>query len=319
MPLRRSARRAGRVASAVALLAWATPAAAADPALQTAPDKLARAIQCVGSGTAKTPVLLVHGTNVTREENWTWSYSRALTSIGVSWCAIQIPNRASGDLQLNVEYVVAGIRETSRRAGGRKIAIVGASQGGMLPRWALKYWPSTRAQVGELVGIVPSNHGTTSDDCDEPCVPALRQQTAGSQFLTALNGSDETYAGIDYTNIATRTDEVVKPYTSGYLRTGGGRITNVATQDVCAAVPFEHILTPTLDPIAWALTRDALQHDGPAATARVKKRGCLQPLIPNQDILGGVAALQSAYVAKGKVPATMTEPPLRCYARPEGC
>ncbi len=315
VPWLRAARRAG----ALALLLVAPPAAqASEPRLVTPPSVLARAIECVDapSGGARPGVLLVHGTNVTREENWTWSYARALTSIGFNWCAIEIPDRASGDLQSNVEYVVAGTRETFRRSG-RPIVVIGASQGGMLPRWMLRFWPSTRELVGELIGVVPSNHGTTSG-CEGACVPAMRQQTAGSQFLAALNRDGlETFKGIDYTNIVTRRDETVTPYDSGFLR-GQARITNVATQDVCPADPFEHILTPTIDPVAWALVRDALEHDGPADARRLTL-GCVQPPIPDQDAVGGAAALQSAYAAEGKVPATRTEPPLRCYALAAGC
>ncbi|WP_354699467.1 hypothetical protein DSM112329_05184 [Paraconexibacter sp. AEG42_29] len=305
----------------------ATPAAAAaakaavEPALRAPAVRLAAAQQCHGDAARSRhpPVLLVHGTNVTRSESWSWGYVPALDRLGIPWCAIEIPSRASGDLQDNVEYVVAATRALAARSGGRRIAIVGGSQGGMLPRWMLRFWPSTRKLVGELVGIVPSNHGTTANACPGACVPALRQQLAHSRFITRLNAGAETFAGIDYTTISTRHDETVQPITSGALTTGRGRIVNVITQDICAQDPFSHVFTPTLSPVAYALTADALTHDGPADSRRVGKAGCAQPLIPGMDYLGGVLAAASAAQGAGKVPATLTEPPLRCYADRRVC
>ena len=48
----------------------------------------------------------------------------------------------------------------------------------------------------------------------------LEQQTAGSPFLTELNAGDETPGDVSYTQITTRYDEVVVPYTSAYLAPG---------------------------------------------------------------------------------------------------
>ena len=91
--------------------------------------------------------------------------------------------------------------------------MVGYSQGGMVPRWALRFWPDTRAIVHDMIGIAPSNHGTLDAIalCRQECPPADWQQAEGARFLHALNSGAETFAGIDYTVIFSRTDEVVVP------------------------------------------------------------------------------------------------------------
>ena len=65
--------------------------------------------------------------------------------------------------------------------------------------------------------------------------------------------------------MVTRYDEVVVPYTSGYLE--GGRdteqLTNVAIQDTCPVDVSEHVFAPT-SPTTYGWVADALAHDGPA-------------------------------------------------------
>ena len=272
-----------RVTLLVALVLCASPTAGyaqSSPQLTVAPDVLARSLACSAGvdHPSRAPVLLVHGTGVTGRENWSHFYEPGLTNRGIPWCAVEMPQRATGDIQINAQYVVHGIRELHRRAG-RRIAIVGASQGGMVPRWALRFWPDTRAMVDDLVGLAPSNHGTTlwPDGC-QPCQPAGWQQSAGSAFIRALNAGQETFPGISYTNVYTHNDETVQPNSddmgSSSLHGGGGRIANIAVQEICPFDPAEHILLGFADPIGYALAIDAIDHDGPAAVERVAPRGC---------------------------------------------
>ena len=46
---------------------------------------------------------------------------------------------------------------------------------------------------------------------------ACVQQEAGSAFLANLNAGGDTVAGVSYTVIESRNDEVVTPYTSAFL------------------------------------------------------------------------------------------------------
>lgn len=272
-----------------------------------------------------TPVLLVHGTNVTADENWSFVYRPALSAMGTPHCMVRMPNRATDDIQRNAEYVVSAIRTMHQRAG-RKISIVGASQGGMVPRWALRFWPDLRPMVDDVIGLAPTNHGTTGnlDGClAKGCRPAEAQQGASSAFIAALNSGQETFRGISYTNIYTHEDTTVMPNLddtgSSSLHGGGGRITNVAIQDICATAKSEHVLLGAIDFVGFALVRDALSHPGPADEATVAKAGCNQPLPPGLILVPGVLQLPTLVLGNtiglGAVPKVKVEPPLRSYTR----
>jgi hypothetical protein len=193
----------------------------------------------------------------------------------------------------------------------------------MVPRWALRYWPDTRKTVDDLVGLSPSNHGTVLADvtCERPCNPAFHQQASQSQFLRALNSGAETFRGIDYTVAYTRFDEVVVPNfgptPSSALRTGHGRIANIALQDVCPTNTAEHFAIGSFDAVGFAIVADALGHPGPAVRTRIPVTTCAQPFQPGvnpatfaTDFAG---LLTYAGNPAGNAPDVPDEPPLKPY------
>ena len=210
--------------------------------------KLAAALNCVGTlrGAAHAPVLLVPGTALNPATDYGYGWEPALSKLGWPYCTVTLPGNGMGDIQVAGEYVVYAIRTMHAAYGGR-IDIVGHSQGGMVPRWALRFWPDTRAMVDDLVGLSPSNHGTLDaiPACAQSCAPAFWQQRSNAAFIAALNSAQETFPGISYTNIYTNTDEVVVPNfgpaASSSLSGGGGAVTNVAIQSVCPADVTEHL------------------------------------------------------------------------------
>ena len=66
---------------------------------------------------------------------------------------------------------------------------------------------------------------------------------------------------MSYTQVVTQYDEVVVPYTSGYL--SGPNTTNVKLQDRCPADTTEH-LRISYDPVAIQWVLNALARSGPA-------------------------------------------------------
>jgi triacylglycerol lipase len=292
-----------------------------EPVPQVSRAAVAQALHCSGNlRRGRKPVLFLHGTTSSAVANWSWNWDRALDQRQWAHCDLQSPDFANGDIQLNGEYVVQAVRIMRHRAG-RRISIVGHSQGGMVARWAFKYWPSTRAMVDDYVGLSSSNHGTNvfSAQCTvlHQCTPASWQQQAGSAFLAALNAGTETYPQIDYTEISTHDDEIVVPSTSPYL-TPGPNVTNVAVQDLCPSEVVDHF-GMAYDNAAWLIGLDALTHRGPAVLARIPTATCGQLLMPGVDpttfAANTAAALAQTAASTATSPTTASEPPLRSYAR----
>jgi hypothetical protein len=311
------------------------------PRLTVAAPVLKAALHCEGDfrHSRLQPVLLSPGTSATPKQNFSWNYERAFNAQRRPWCDVTMPHHTLGDIQVAGEYLVYAIR-TMHRMAGRRIAVVGHSQGGMSMRWALRFWPDTRAMVDDVVGMVPTNHGTSvGQSCQEgrtSCVPAAWQQATTAKFIQALNSRTETFRGISYTNVFTHTDEEVQPSdsvatASASLRTGQGRITNVAVQDLCPRDVYEHNLNGTVDPVTYALVMDALDHAGPAVPRRVPASVCDQQYQPGIDpanpdnylqpamLLPAIVGLVIPNVNLVGAPETSEEPALRCYVFARGC
>ena len=311
------------------------------PALSVPAAELKAALHCEGDfrqGNLE-PVLLSPGTSATPKQNFSWNYERAFTAQKRPWCDLTMPYHTLGDIQVAGEYIVYGIR-TMHRMAGRRIAVLGHSQGGMSMRWALRFWPDTRSMVDDVIGMAPTNHGTTAGgSCTQgqtSCVPAAWQQAANAKFIEALNSYAETFKGISYTNVFTHTDEEVKPSdnaadASSSLHTGQGTITNVATQDICPHDVYEHNFLGTVDPVTYALVMDALSHPGPAVPSHVSSSVCTEVYQPGIDPANVQNYLQPAMLAPAIVsivvpdanlvgaPETSSEPPLKCYVFAKGC
>lgn len=299
------------------------------PELSVAEEDLRAAYKCKGDfSSLLQPVLFVPGTVTTPDEAFEWNYGNYFTSEGRPYCTVTLPDAARGDIQVNAEYVVYALRQTYAQAG-RPIGVLGHSQGGMLPRWALRFWPDTRGMVEDQIGMAASHHGTVDTECSSssPCNPAHWQQDPDSAFLEALNSRVETFTGIDYTSIYSFFDETV-PAESSRLESGEGSISNVAIQDVCPRSSHGHLTVGTIDPVTHALVLDALNHAGPANLERIDRAVCEQLLMPGVTLDPRVlrileilfrAMLESAPGNPTGAPLATAEPSLGCYVFAEGC
>ena len=193
----------------------------------------------------------------------------------------------------------------------------------MVGRWALRFWPDTRAMVDDLVGAAPSNHGTDIAPliCGGGCAPSIWQQRTDSRFNPALNSRAETFRGIAYTSIYSHRDEVVVPNSdengSSSLHTGRGAIANVAVQEICPGDLSEHLNVGTADPVARALFADAVTHPGPADAARIDRAVCSDAYMPGVDSSTFVVDAGAAYSGLANTllayPRIPEEPPLAAY------
>ncbi|MET8127380.1 alpha/beta fold hydrolase [Streptomyces sp. NPDC005065] len=274
----------------LAVVAFATPTAtatAATPAAATAPSRGWNDYSCKPSAAHPRPVVLVHGTFGNSVDNW---LVLAPYLVGRGYCVYsldygQLPgvpffnglgpiDESAGQLDSFVDKVLAA-------TGASKADIVGHSQGGMMPNYYLKFLGGA-AKVNALIGLAPSNHGTTllgltnllpyfpgAEDLLNAHTPGLADQMAGSPFITKLNAGGDTVPGVRYTVIATRYDEVVTPYRTQYL--DGPNVRNVLLQDLCPVDLSEHVAIGTVDLIAYHEVANALDpaHATPTTCASV--------------------------------------------------
>jgi triacylglycerol esterase/lipase EstA (alpha/beta hydrolase family) len=231
----------------------------------------------------------VHGTLENMAYNW-FTLSPLLHNLGYCVFALNygqepgrvaglpgsLPPGGTGDIPTSAGQLSAFVDQVLSETGAAKVDIVGHSQGGMMPRYYVRFLGGA-GKVHALVGLSPSNHGTTvnglsalldlvpggagRDGLGAGCGISCEQQLVGSPFMTQLNAGGDTVPGINYANIETRYDEVVTPYTSAFL--SGPDVTNITLQQQCPLDLSEHLATP-FDHIA---IRDVLNALDPAHAA----------------------------------------------------
>src|ERR1700719_1771107 len=69
---------------------------------------------------------------------------------------------ATGEIAQSAEQLASFVTRVLGATGASKVDLVGHSQGGMMPRYYLKFLGGA-SKVHTLVGLSPSNHGTTVD------------------------------------------------------------------------------------------------------------------------------------------------------------
>ncbi|MFF5567493.1 esterase/lipase family protein [Streptomyces sp. NPDC012623] len=254
-----------------------TPAVAATSSPSTvaaAPSSGWNDYACKPSAAHPRPVVLVHGTFANSVDNW---LGLAPYLVNRGYCVFsldygQLPGvpfvHGLGPVDASAGQLAAYVDRVLAATGAAKADLVGHSQGGMMPRYYLKFLGGA-PKVNALVAIAPSNRGTTllgltrllpyfpgAEDLLTDKTPALADQIAGSPLLTKLNEGGDTVPGVRYTVIATRYDEVVTPYRSQFLT--GSDVRNVLIQDLCALDLSEHATIGLADRVAFHEVANAL-------------------------------------------------------------
>jgi triacylglycerol lipase len=210
------------------------------------------------------PVVLVHGTFGDMTVSWNLISPR-LKQAGYCVFALDYGQRGTGPIEGSAAQLRDFVDRVLAATGARKVSLVGHSQGGMMPRYYVKFLGGA-AKVDDLIGLAPSNHGTSNPGAlvlaGVGVCYSCGQQATGSAFITTLNAGDETPGSVSYTAVETRYDEVVIPYTSGFLAPDA-RVTNLTLQDKCPADVAEH-LGIIYDAVALRWIRNALGRPGPA-------------------------------------------------------
>lgn len=164
---------------------------------------------------------------------------------------------AMGSIASSASQLESEVNSVLSKTGASKVDLVGWSQGGMMPRYYINDLGGS-SKVNMLVGLAPSNYGTTLDGivtlvadlgalglatallsvaCD-----ACSEQLQGSSFLTALNKTP-TVSSVKYVVIETKDDEVVTPYTNAFLP-AASNVQNITLQNQCSQDKSDHLSIP---------------------------------------------------------------------------
>ena len=229
------------------------------------------------------PVVLIPGT--TEDAFTTWSYyGPRMQAAGLCVYTFNYNPEThplveaaatSGNIYSTAAFMAHFVDKVLKSTGADKVDLVGHSQGGgPLPRAYIKYYGGDK-KVNHLIGIVPSNKGTSilgmEKFLNEPGTPAntimsagaryrnlesAPQQLQGSTFLKDLNAGGMTAPGVKYTVIATRFDNRVFPWTNALIPEPGAK--NIVIQDVC---PLDHSAHTniTYDPMTYQVVANALE------------------------------------------------------------
>jgi hypothetical protein len=314
---------AAAVASLAVFVVCGAPARASGPKLTVAKADLAAAFKCPIDPTdaSTTPLMFVTGTGATGEQGYLIGQD-GFEAYGHPVCYVNFPDFTTADIQVSVQYLVYALRREYAMAG-RKIAVFGISQGGLLPRFALTYWPDLRHKVSDVLSAAGTHHGTTVfRGCSDrtPCAPANWQQMKGSKLLEALNAQpDETPGDVSYTTVRSATDETVQPQTGKRPTSALEGARNILVQNVCPGRTTTHIGT-AVDSVTFAAFVDAIQHrgkgkKGAAKVSRFPGDVCDHPYASGLDEAQTTAFLNASGGLLGsqlaQVPKVPAEPRVR--------
>ena len=164
----------------------------------------------------------------------------------------------SGDIAESAEMLGVFVDHVLAQTGSTKVTLLGQSQGGgMLPLYYMNFLGGAD-KVSALVGLTPTNHGTTLNlpiAFDKNILrgaeqlfgflgngQSLPQQWVGSDINDQIyNNGPVTRPGIKYTMIATADDTLVTPYTNCFIWEPG--VTNILIQDRFPGKSISHVDT----------------------------------------------------------------------------
>ncbi|MFD5248467.1 esterase/lipase family protein [Amycolatopsis sp. NPDC058340] len=244
-------------------LAAALPAQAANPG---GPPTGANDFDCRPSDAHPNPVVLTHGLGANQTVNWQ-TFAPLLKNQG--YCVFSLTYGVPGKplpiyqpggllpMEQSAKELSAFIDKVRGATGAAKVDILGHSEGTLMPSYYVKFLGGA-SKVDKYVSLTPLWNGTTLLGAShlyalaaalglapgfngilDPLCGSCRQFLRGSEFLTNLRSGNGVFQpGVTYTNIMTRYDEAVVPYTSGMGT--GPNVKNIVLQDSCVLDLAEH-------------------------------------------------------------------------------
>jgi triacylglycerol lipase len=210
------------------------------------------------------PVVLVHGLLANKTDNWQ-TMSPLLANNGYCVFALTYGNSADASSPLAQFGGLAPMEQSAARlsvfvntvlkaTGAHRVDIVGHSEGATMPDYYIEYLGGA-AKVARYIGVSGVKHGTTmhglgtfttefgtlfpgAPDATSSACASCQQFLVGSDYIKKIEARAPA-RGVVYTNIATRYDELVSPYTSSFLT--GPNVTNIDLQAHCNLNFSDHL------------------------------------------------------------------------------
>lgn len=209
------------------------------------------------------PVILVHGSTANKQSNWQ-TYAPLLANEGYCVFALTYGAPANTPWPISslggVESMVSSAQQLSAfvdrvmaSTGAGKADLVGHSQGSLMPTYYTKFLGGAD-KIDRYVSLAPLWKGADSDQLLPLCQACL-EMAPDSDFMTRIRDGGVYAPRITYTNIMTRYDTVVVPYTSGYEEAPNA--TNIVLQERCPRDHASH-LELIADPVAATYVLNAL-------------------------------------------------------------
>jgi triacylglycerol lipase len=224
------------------------------------------------------PVVLVHGLGANGPVNFA---TLAPTLAGRGYCVFSLTYGTGilgptvggiGPMEDSAVQLSAFVDEVIAATHAAKVDIVGHSEGSTVPAYYLKF-NGGAAKVAHFVGFGANYAGTSLDGLATlanllhlgPALTgvgcaACTEYLPGSDFLTGLNAGGVAVPGPTYTNIVSKYDTVVTPYTSGEFTAPNA--TNIVIQDRCS-MDFTGHVGQAVDPNVASLVLNALDPSSP--------------------------------------------------------
>ncbi|TCP47332.1 hypothetical protein EV191_112128 [Tamaricihabitans halophyticus] len=182
-----------------------------------------------------------------------------------------VPLGAWVDLESQADELTDYIDKVLAATGAEKVNLVGDSTGA----FQSLYIPKVRGyadKVAKVVAISPPTRGLSESSlmklanqlgitsAVKEILDGIGWENAvdlayGAEAIEKLNDGPIAQPGVDYTIIASKTDEIVNPIETSFVRESG--VDNIVTQDGCPINIDGHIAI-VYNPRTWALVGNAL-------------------------------------------------------------
>lgn len=267
----RITRAAAALALAVgAIAAGSGPAAAAgginDPA-------------CQPTAAHPQPVVMLHGLGANMNEDINFLQddlaSKGYCTFALTYGAPDGQSFVGGlePIATSAQQIKAFILQVLTETGAAQVDIVGHSEGAFQALYVTKT-QGIAPKIDRVVAIAPPSHGTTFaglynlaflfGEAERTLVgqllttfgcPACSDLGTGGSAVATLDNGPIAQAGVTYTIIASRYDELVTPTSTAFVDEPG--VTNEYVQDSCPLDPVGHI-GEAYDTNVWHLVENAL-------------------------------------------------------------